>query len=109
MHFVGWILLIPCEDVGQETEIGWRLRPEVWGRGYALEAARPVVDHAFRTLVLERLIAADIDSRNLASIRVAEKLGMRFMEEGPVRHGVACKTYVMTREDFAAAPDKEEE
>lgn len=105
--FIGWILLIPSDGVGPEIEIGWRLRPEVWGRGYAVEAARPVVDHAFRTLVLERFVAADIDSRNLASIRVAEKLGMRFMKKERVRNGGACNTYLMTREDFAAAQDKE--
>ena len=42
-----------------------------------MEAARAVRDYAFDTLCLERLIAI-IDPANVASIRVAEKLGMRY-------------------------------
>lgn len=60
-----------------ETEIGYRLARGYWGRGYATEAARAVRDYAFGTLGLRRLIAL-IDPANLASIRVAEKIGMRY-------------------------------
>ena len=49
---------------------------EARGQGYATEAARPLLAHAFETLRLPEIIA-DIDERNRASIRVAEKLGMR--------------------------------
>src|SRR5688572_7247933 len=40
-----------------EIEIGYRLKPAYWGRGLATEAARAVVDHAFRVLCLARLVA----------------------------------------------------
>jgi RimJ/RimL family protein N-acetyltransferase len=46
-----------------------------WGRGYATEAARAVRDFAFGDLGMQRLIAI-IDPSNIASIRVAEKIGM---------------------------------
>jgi RimJ/RimL family protein N-acetyltransferase len=60
-----------------EAELGYRLARAHWGQGYATEAARAVRDHAFATLALPRLIAM-IDPRNTASLRVAEKLGMRY-------------------------------
>jgi RimJ/RimL family protein N-acetyltransferase len=74
--FAGWILLTPLDLRGPETEIGWRIVRAAWGRGYATEAARPVLEHALRTLDLAEVIA-DIDPANIASSRVATKLGMR--------------------------------
>lgn len=49
-QFAGWILLIPYDDVGPEIEIGWRLCRSTWGKGFAAEAIRPIVEHAFHTL-----------------------------------------------------------
>jgi len=74
--FAGWILLIPLDTIGPEIEIGWRLLRAVWGRGFATEAARPVLRHGLRTLGLP-LVMAEIDPANSASQRVAEKIGMR--------------------------------
>jgi len=51
------------------------IHPELTGRGYATEAARAVLRHAFANIGLTR-IAADVDEPNVASIRVLEKLGM---------------------------------
>lgn len=100
-QFIGWILLIPYEAVGPDIDIGWRLRRDAWGRGYAAEAARPIVGHAFDSVGLPRIVA-DIDPRNLASLRVAEKIGMQFTGNGEYSHGAPCRSYVMTRDDFAA-------
>jgi RimJ/RimL family protein N-acetyltransferase len=63
-----------------EVEIGYRLRRSAWGQGYASEAAQAVRDFAFNTLGIKRLIAM-IDPGNRPSIRVAEKLGMRYESE----------------------------
>jgi hypothetical protein len=63
-----------------EAEIGFRLARASWGHGFATEAALAVRDHAFDVLNLPRLIAL-IDPANIASIRVAEKLGFRFERE----------------------------
>jgi RimJ/RimL family protein N-acetyltransferase len=64
----------------QEVEIGYRLARSAWRQGYATEAARAVRDYAFFTLGIRRLIAL-IDPENLASVRVAEKIGMRYEKE----------------------------
>ena len=39
------------------VEIGWRLHRSYWGRGYATEAARRVLDYAFRDLALDEVVA----------------------------------------------------
>jgi RimJ/RimL family protein N-acetyltransferase len=63
-----------------EIEIGYRLARSAWGKGYATEAACAVRDFAFASLGIKRLIAM-IDPSNLASIRVAEKIGMKYEKE----------------------------
>ncbi|WP_102335239.1 GNAT family N-acetyltransferase [Salimicrobium jeotgali] len=72
-EFIGWILLIPIDNVGPEIEIGWRLKRDYWGAGYATEAARAILTYAFDTVDLENVVA-DIHPSNRGSIRVAEKL-----------------------------------
>ena len=59
-----------------ELEIGYALGREFWRQGYATEAATAVRNHALRSMHRTRLIAF-IRPGNLASARVAEKLGMR--------------------------------
>jgi RimJ/RimL family protein N-acetyltransferase len=58
------------------VEVGWRLHPAWWGRGLATEAARASMEFGFERLEL-RSIVSIIDPGNAASLRVAEKLGMR--------------------------------
>jgi RimJ/RimL family protein N-acetyltransferase len=60
-------------------EIGWTLHPDFAGQGYAAEAARTVLDLAFRQMRLHR-VYAELDPRNDASIALCKRLGMR--EEG---------------------------
>jgi RimJ/RimL family protein N-acetyltransferase len=79
---IGYCGLFFFPDInGQpEVEIGYRLARSAWGQGYATEAARAVRDFAFDCLGMQRLIAI-IDPSNTASIRVAEKIGMRHETE----------------------------
>lgn len=60
-----------------ELEVGYKLGRPYWGHGYATEAAAAVRDHAQSDLGAERLIAL-IRPGNVASKRVAEKIGMRY-------------------------------
>jgi RimJ/RimL family protein N-acetyltransferase len=57
-------------------EIGWALGHAHQGRGYATEAGRALLAHAFETLKAHRVIAT-CQPENVASWRVAEKLGLR--------------------------------
>lgn len=57
------------------VEVGWRLAPSVWRRGYATEGATAALDQAFTTLGLESVCSLP-QSDNAPSVRVAERLGM---------------------------------
>jgi ribosomal-protein-alanine N-acetyltransferase len=59
----------------REWEVGWAVHPDEWNKGYATEAARSMLDWAFRELNSHRVVAFCHVS-NAASVRVMEKLGM---------------------------------
>ena len=71
--FLGLALLLYTDDRAK-IELGYRLLPKFWGRGYATEAGLAVVNHAFGDLGLTALCAI-IHPANLASSTVAKKLG----------------------------------
>lgn len=78
---VGYCALTRPEVEGlREDELGYRIDPDRWGQGLATEAARAIRDYAFGQLGVPRIISL-IQAENLASIRVAEKLGMQFERE----------------------------
>ena len=70
---VGTAGLRPLEDLG--LEILYSLAPGSWGKGYATEAARAVMDHALGPLGLPEVLA-EVDEGNTASVAVIERLGM---------------------------------
>ena len=57
-------------------EIGFILHPDFWGQGYAQEALKLVIDRAFDVHGLPR-IEADVDPRNLSSLKLLSRLGFR--------------------------------
>jgi RimJ/RimL family protein N-acetyltransferase len=69
-------LLDTTIDGRAEVELSYLLDPAYLGRGLATEAARAVLDFAAAALGLNRVVAV-IDPLNIASRRVAERLGMR--------------------------------
>lgn len=78
--FAGWSG-IDARRAEDEAEIGWYLTSQHWGRGYATEATRLLIDFAFGPLALHRLFAM-ADPDNAASRRVLEKSEFRLL--GPV-------------------------
>jgi [ribosomal protein S5]-alanine N-acetyltransferase len=85
----------------REPQLVYALDRPFWGQGLATEAAAAVIDHAFEELGFKELLAST-DSPNRASIRVMERLGMRFLEAGRVL-GNPHAFYRMTRADWARA------
>ena len=57
-------------------EVGWRLREDAWGQGYAKEAAAAALDLAFGRFDADELIALTVE-RNVASWGLMKRLGMR--------------------------------
>ena len=60
---------MPC------VEVGWRLAPEHWGRGFATEGARAATEFASQDLGLHEVVSYTVPA-NRRSRRVMEKLGM---------------------------------
>lgn len=80
-EFIGRCGLIPWTLEGRsEVEVAYMLAKAYWGQGLGTEAARAIRDYGFEQLGFDRLICL-IDAGNRASIRVAEKIGMRFEKE----------------------------
>ena len=90
-----------------EADIGYELAPGWWGRGYATEAARAVVDFGFGELGLQR-ISSWCNADNVGSARVLERLGFR--KEGRLRRNEYFKgrwwdtlLYAMLAEEWPIA------
>lgn len=60
-----------------DVDLGYAYLPDYWGQGYAFEAAEATLQHAAVKFDLARVIAV-VSQGNSGSIRVLEKLGMRF-------------------------------
>ena len=65
----------PGSPIEGEHEIGWRLREDAWGQGYAKEAAIASLDYAFTTLRADRVVAITF-APNEASWGLMERIGM---------------------------------
>ena len=70
-------------EQGEDVEVGWIIEPSAWGRGYATEAAREVIQYAFEQIGALRAVA-HIAPENAGSIAVARKLGMQLEQEAAV-------------------------
>lgn len=75
-ELIGDMMLRWLSAKDQCGEIGYVINPAHGGNGYTTEAAHSILHLAFNDLGLHRMIAR-IDPRNTASIRLAERLGMR--------------------------------
>ena len=81
-HFIGHMLFHSYHGVHRTREIGWSIHPDYQGKGYASEAAAALLEYGFKRLNLHRVVAT-CDTRNAASMRVMEKIGMHC--EGTLR------------------------
>jgi RimJ/RimL family protein N-acetyltransferase len=100
-RLVGDVGLSPAEHHPGVVKIGYTIDPEFQGSGYATEAVRALIDYAFDVLDAV-VVRAYASAENTASIRVAEKSGLRLVErfdgvdDGVRWHGVR---YELRRED----------
>ncbi|MGB4843947.1 MAG: GNAT family N-acetyltransferase, partial [Ferruginibacter sp.] len=80
MEFIGWCGLKHRPEL-DEIDLGYRLKKQAWGKGYATEAAQHTLDYGFMALLLTTITGrAHVD--NAASYKVLEKIGMDYIGEG---------------------------
>jgi RimJ/RimL family protein N-acetyltransferase len=82
-------------------EVGWLVDRARWGEGFATEGGAAVIRHAFERLRPDRLISV-IEPENRASIRVAQKLGERFLRAMQLA-GKRVQIHAIDRTDWEAA------
>ncbi|GAA0399865.1 GNAT family N-acetyltransferase [Microbispora corallina] len=107
--FLGWFEFRPLdEDDPGVVELGYRLNRAAWGKGYATEGSRALIDKGFAELGVRRVVAVTM-AVNTASRRVMEKCGLRYVRTfherwpDPIEgseHGEV--EYELVRADWAA-------
>lgn len=71
--FIGWCGL---KDIGGEVDLGYRYLQKYWGKGYATEAAKAVLQYGIDKKIPN--IIGRADKENEASVKVLEKIGLTF-------------------------------
>lgn len=95
--FLGTFSLMPSTEEG-DVEIGTRLLPRAWGRGYALEGGAALCAHAFDRLGLPALIGLCVpDNRSVPPL--LQRLGFR-ADGNTVQFGKPALRFVLAREDW---------
>ncbi|MBA2344499.1 MAG: GNAT family N-acetyltransferase [Rubrobacter sp.] len=104
--FLGWFGLRPSKDDRGEVELGHRLRRSAWGKGYATEGSRTLIQKGFTELDVQRVFAQTM-AVNLSSRRVMEKSGLTFVrtfhlewDEPVAGAGHGEVEYALTRADW---------
>jgi ribosomal-protein-alanine N-acetyltransferase len=91
-------------DQSRQVELLYGLAPTDWGQGLATEAARAVLNYAFRTQLFRRVYART-DEPNHASVGVLRRLGMKF-EAKLSLDGRPTLSYCLSADDFPLQPER---
>lgn len=91
------LLFKPLPNGVGEFEVGWHLHPDSWGRGYATEAARAVVQQAFEDGLPK--VYAVVRPGNEPSMAVCRRLGMEPLGRTTRWYGVDCEAFRLSAPD----------
>ena len=82
--FMGWSgLKLVTEEWNNHInfyDVGYRIHPNYWHKGYATESCKASIEYGFQTLNLHKIIGT-ANQNNKASLRVLEKCGLQFVEK----------------------------
>lgn len=84
----------------QELEVTYLIDRHFWGKGLATEAARATVRLAFEQYGFPRIVAV-INPANIASVRVAQKIGMKYERDVSYKEFGMVAMYALHARDFA--------
>lgn len=97
---------LPAPFPDDEIEIGWRLLPQYWGRGFATEAARAWLRHGFEVLRLPQIVSFAVAS-NERSLAVMRRLGLTPVPERDFDHPRVPETHPHLRRHAFYALDRQ--
>jgi len=78
------------------VEIGWRLGSQYWGKGYAAEGAKAVLEYGFDVVGLDEIVSITVP-QNIRSIRVMERIGMKRDLNGDFAHPLLPKDHPLSK------------
>lgn len=104
-YFIGWCgLKLNSEENealnGKQNfyDIGYRLIPKFWGKGYATESAVKMLQYGFETLKFNTIVGA-AEVANVASNKVLKKIGLEFINKFKYEN-IPCNWYELNKEDY---------
>ena len=105
-EFIGWSGLKfntgDKETIGNKSDfhdIGYRLIPRFWNKGYATESSLACLEYGFNKLGYKTIVGA-AEVENVGSNKVLSKIGLNFIEEFPYED-VMINWYELKKEDYA--------
>lgn len=100
---IGGAILLPLPPGNEDLEIGWQLRPDAWGNGYATETTHALASWAFSQNVQE--IFAVVRPGNARAAATVRNNGMHWVGETTKYFGVELQVYRLRAGDLdRAAP-----
>jgi ribosomal-protein-alanine N-acetyltransferase len=97
-QLIGWCGLRYLDDT--DVEIAYGIVKAYWGKGLASEAARATIKYGFEQLGLPRIVAV-ASPDNIRSLRVLEKLGMKYVKAARF-YNADVLYYAISREEYLA-------
>lgn len=82
-----------------EIEVGWHLRPDKWGKGFATEAGARMLEYGFQSLGLNEIYAI-LFRENVASANVTKRLNLDFIESTERFYGKVADLYSISKEKY---------
>ncbi len=101
-HFIGWSGLKYIKEYENNHinyyDVGYRFMPQYWGKGYATESAKAAIEYGFNKMQLQEIIGA-ANELNIASRKVLEKCGLKFIEQFQWRN-ITCDWLKITQSEW---------
>lgn len=102
-NFIGWSGLKFITEYENNHinfyDVGYRLNPKYWGKGYATESCIAALEFGFSTMNLNEIFGI-VNEGNKASQRVLEKCGLSFVEQF-IWKEIKCNWLKITREEWS--------
>ena len=102
-EFIGWsglkFITEPKNNHVNFYDVGYRLIPKYWGKGYATESAKAWLDYGFTKMNLKEIIGT-CHEENKASRRALEKCGLKFVEKFLYKNELPCDWLKITKEEW---------
>jgi ribosomal-protein-alanine N-acetyltransferase len=102
-NFIGWsglkFITEPENNQVNFYDVGYRLHPDYWGKGYATESGKAALKYGFEVLNAKEIIGT-CHEENIASRRALEKCGLRFIEKFMYDSKLPCDWLKITKSEW---------